>query len=168
MIRESVLREQNNLPHLFNQAQERITTFWKALWDQYISSLRFSSDRVGNKFKRKPKVGDICILWQDDPRKKWKKGIILELIKSKDNEIRQCKVKVGSKVTTRAVNQLYYLEVTAEEFAEEYKRSNDTDKADKVVKKQPLIAKDRPPRRAAAITAMNRNRNLLLEEYEFQ
>ena len=71
-------------------------------------------------------------------------------------------------MTTRAVNQLYYLEVTAEEFAEEYKRSNDTDKVDRVVKKQPLIAKDRPPRRADTITAMNRNRNLLLEEHEFQ
>ena len=59
VIRESVLREQNNLPHLFNQAQERITTFWKALWDQYISSLRFSSDRVGNMFSREPRVGDI-------------------------------------------------------------------------------------------------------------
>ena len=94
--------------------------------------------------------------------------MILELIPSKDNKIRQCKVKVGSKVTTRAVNQLYYLEVTAEEFAEEYKKSNNTDKVDKVVKKQPLIAIDRPPRRAAAITAMNRNRNLLLEEHDFQ
>ena len=168
VIRGSVLREQNNLPHLFNQAQERITTFWKALWDQYISSLRFSSDRVGNKFSREPRVGDICIIWQDDPRKKWKKGMILELIPSRDNKIRQCKVKVGSKVTTRAVNQLYYLEVTAEEFAEEYKKSNNTDKVDKVGKKQPLIAVDRPPRRAAAITAMNRNRNLLPEEHNFQ
>ena len=68
------------------------------------------------------------------------KGIILELIPSRDGKIKQCKVKVGSKVTTRVVNQFYYLEVTAEEFAEEYKRSNNTDKVDKVVKKQPLIA----------------------------
>ena len=92
----------------------------------------------------------------------------MELIPSTDKKIRQCKVKVGSKVTTRAVNQLYYLEVSAEKFAREYERDNCTDKDNKVDRKQPLVAVNRPPMRAAAIAAMNRNRNLLLEDHHFQ
>ena len=71
-VREAVLREQNDLPHLFRQAQERLSTFWQVLWDQYLMSLKFSADRIGNKFKRVPKVGDLCIVWHKDPRRKWK------------------------------------------------------------------------------------------------
>ena len=73
-------------------------------------------------------MSDVCIIWQDDPRKKWKKEIILELIPSRDGKVRQCKVKIGSGVTTRAVNQLFYLEVSAETFAMEYVKDNCTNK----------------------------------------
>ena len=35
-IREFVLREQKDLPHLYRQAQERLASFWQSLWDQYM------------------------------------------------------------------------------------------------------------------------------------
>ena len=54
-IKALALTEQNNLPHLFIQSQEKITNFWKALWDQYLSDLRFSRDRRGNKYKKNTK-----------------------------------------------------------------------------------------------------------------
>ena len=64
-IKALALNEQNNLPHLFIQSQEKITSFWKALWDQYLSGLRFARDKRGNRYKKIPRAGDICIVWQD-------------------------------------------------------------------------------------------------------
>ena len=168
LLREVIMREQNNLPHLFTQSQERLTKFWKSFWNQYLCNLRFSGDRVGNKFKRVPKVGDICIIWQDDPRKKWKKCLILELMPSRDGKIRQCKVKIGSSVTTRAVNQLFCLEIEAEQFAEECNTGIGNKTRETLDISRPVEAIQRPPRRVAAIAATNRNRDLLLEDHYFQ
>ena len=110
-------------------------------------------------------AGDICIVWQDDPRKNWKKARILSVIKSKDGNIRSCKVKMDTGVTIRSVNQLYHLEITTDSLFEANK-----DNCKKGVKKkgkitQPIV--ERPPRRAAAQVAINRNRELLLQDHYF-
>ena len=42
-VREAVLREQNNLPYLFRQSQERLAIFWKSLWDQYRKKLEYKA-----------------------------------------------------------------------------------------------------------------------------
>ena len=174
-VREAVLREQNNLPHLFRQAQERLTVFWQALWDQYLMSLRFSVDKRGNKYKKIPKKGDVCIVWSKDPRRKWKKAIILEVIPSADGAIRECKIKMDTVVTTRPVNQLYSLEITAEEFTKDEDQQVKTDSG--VVQKiKQKGSKERGqvspevlrPRRAAAIAALERNRELLLQDHNFR
>ncbi|CAL4163901.1 unnamed protein product, partial [Meganyctiphanes norvegica] len=118
-IYKEVLRERNELPYLYRLAKERLAIFWKALWEQYLSLLSFSADKRCNRFNKKPKIGDLCIVWhKDDPRKKWKKVIILDLFPSADGNIRQCKIKVSTGVMTRPVNQLYSLELNAESFSE--------------------------------------------------
>ena len=164
-VKESVLREQNDLPHLFRQAQERLSHFWQVFWDQYLVLLRFSDDKMSNKFKNVPKVGDLCIEWSKDPRKKWKKAIIIELIKSADDQIRQCKIKMDTVVTTRPVNQLYSLELTVEKYLEAAKQQITPDKeGDTEVIKQDTLVKVQPdplkvrPKRAATLAAMDRNR----------
>ena len=63
---------------------------------------------------------------------------------------------------------MFYLEVSAEIFAMEYERDNCTEKDKKIDRKQPLVAVNIPPMRASAIAAMNRNRNLLLEDHYFK
>ena len=115
-IREFILREQRDLPHLYRQAQERLASFWHSLWDQYLISLRFSKDKMSNKNVKIPKLGDICIVWQKDPRKKWRKAIITDIIYSNDGNIRECQIKMGKTITTRPVNHLYSLEINAESF----------------------------------------------------
>ena len=115
-IKEAVLREQRDLPNLFRQAQERLTRFWMSVWDQYLISLRFSKDKIGNRHVNIPKIGDVCIVWQKDPRKKWRKAIITDVIFSNDGAIRECQIKMGKTITTRPVNHLYSLEINAESF----------------------------------------------------
>ena len=116
-VKEAVLRQMNDLPHLFRQTQERLACFWESLWDQYLVSLRFSKDKMGNRFKMLPKVGDVCIVWKDkDPRHKWRKAVIKELMDSSDGQTRQVKIAIGDREQVRPVNQLYSLELTAEKY----------------------------------------------------
>ena len=174
-VREAVLREQNDLPHLFKQAQERLSIFWQALWDQYLFSLRFSADKVGNRFKRIPKVGDLCIVWHKDPRKKWKKAIIIELLPSTDGLIRQCKIKMDTVETTRPVNQLYSLEITADDYIETAKQQS---KPNSVVVPEAIQQGTKNkvqnstlsvrPKRVAALAAMEKNRELMLQDHYFK
>ena len=159
---------------MFRQAQERLTVFWQALWDQYLMSLRFSVDKRGNKYKKIPKKGDVCIVWSKDPRRKWKKAIILEVIPSADGAIRECKIKMDTVVTTRPVNQLYSLEITAEEFTKEdqqIKTNNNTVQKSKQkgsIERSQVSPEALRPKRAAAIAAMERNRDLLLQDHNFR
>ena len=172
-IYEEVLRERNELPHLYRLAKERLAIFWKALWEQYLSLLRFSADKMCNKFKKKPKIGDLCIVWhKDDPRKKWKKAIILDLFSSADGNIRQCKIKVSTGVMIRPVNQLYSLELNAESFSEEKEQkeqeqeemleTEDSQQGTSEIIQQ--SSTESRPRRAAALAAMHRNREIMLDE----
>ena len=77
-------------------------------------------------------------------------------------------------VTTRPVNQLYSLEITAEEFTKEDQQIK-TDSIT-VQKSKQKGSKERGqvspevlrPKRAAAIAALERNRELLLQDHNFR
>ena len=61
-----------------------------------------------------PNVGDVVIVFDDkQPRQLWKLGRIVELVKSRDDEIRGAKVKLSKtkNIIGRAVNRLYPVEV---------------------------------------------------------
>ena len=130
---------------------------------------------MSNRFKNIPKVGDLCIVWDKDPRKKWKKAIITEIIESVDGQIRQCKIKMDTVVTTRPVNQLYSLELTVEKYLEAAKQQITPDKevvvkvnkTDNMVDSQSDPLKVRP-KRAAALAAIDKNRELMLSEHYFK
>ena len=109
---EEVLIIRNELPDLFKQVQRLREQFWQSLWAQYLDKLRFSRDKKKNRFAKVPKVGEVCIIWQDGPRHGWKKGVILELIKSEDLKIRSCKVQTKNGIIVRPVNLLYSLEMS--------------------------------------------------------
>ena len=51
------------------------------------------------------------------------KGIILELLKSDDGQIRKAKVRTRTTETVKALNHLYPLEAKVEEAIEEYHRN---------------------------------------------
>ena len=109
---EEVLIIRNELPDLFKQVQRLGEQFWQSLWAQYLDKLRFNRDKKKNRFAKVPKVGEVCIIWQDGPRHGWKKGVILELIKSEDLKIRSCKVQTKNGIIVRPVNLLYSLEMS--------------------------------------------------------
>ena len=58
-----------------------------------------------------PKVGDIVIIHDDNPRVEWKIGKVTELIPGKDGEV--AKVLSNKTELTRATYKLYPLEVNA-------------------------------------------------------
>ena len=171
----------NDLPHLFRQTQERLACFWESLWDQYLVSLRFSKDKMGNRFKMMPKVGDVCIVWKDkDPRYKWRKAVIKKLMDSSDGQTRQVVISIGGKEQVRPVNQLYSLELTAEKYLDNPKNakhpeqacepiglvSKNAGKKRKQVKPVPVpIVR---PIRASAQEAMEKNREILLANHWFK
>ena len=176
VVKEAILREQNDLPHLFRQTQERLSSFWITFWDQYLVSLRFSNDKMANKFIMVPKVGDVCIVWCKDPRRKWRKAVVKELISSQDGQIRQCKICLGTGEQIRPVNQLYSLELTAEKYLENSKvvSSSETVASGQVVKPaakkgrraiRPIPVAVGRPRRSAALVAVEKNREILLQDH---
>ena len=139
-------------------------------------SLRFSNDKMANKFIMVPKVGDVCIVWCKDPRRKWRKAVVKELISSQDGQIRQCKICVGTGEQIRPVNQLYSLELTAEKYLENSKvvSSSETVASGQVVKPaakkgrraiRPIPVAVGRPRRSAALVAVEKNREILLQDH---
>ena len=118
-ILEHVKRARRELPRQYEEQKERRNKFWKTLQQQYLESLRFTHDKMSNKFRRQPKVGDVCIIYSEDPRCKWRMAIIMRKIQSQDGEVRQCEIKTEHGVTTRAINHLYPLELQVEEDAEQ-------------------------------------------------
>ena len=57
-----------------------------------------------------PRVGDLIMLHDVDPRIKPKRALVLSLIKSEDGQIRKCKVKIGTRESVRPISSLRDLE----------------------------------------------------------
>ena len=109
---EEVLKSRKEIPALFRQVQILREQFWKNLWAQYLDKLRFTYDKKQNRFVKKPEVGEVCIIWDDGPRNGWKKGVILELIYSEDEQLRSCKVQTTNGIIIRPLKLLYSLEIS--------------------------------------------------------
>ena len=91
--------------------------FWCKLQEQYLETLRFTQDKVANRFTTVPQVGDLCIVYDpDEPRIRWKLAIIESKVISKDGLCRSCVVKMENTTTSRPVNHLYKLELDLEEL----------------------------------------------------
>ena len=128
-IIERVKKARKELPRIYNEVKERKLKFWKSFQDQYLETLRFTTDRMGNRYKREPKVGDICVIHSDDPRNKWKMAIIMQRVEGSDGSCRQCVIKTSNGVTTRSVLHLYPLELTAEDYLDEDNIEQQTERA---------------------------------------
>ena len=123
---EEVMISRKEIPALFKQTQLLRDKFWVGLWSQYLDKLRFSEDKMNNKYSKIPKVGEVCIIWKDGPRNSWQKGVILELLYSDDDKVRSCKVKTQHGIIIRPLNLLYSLEMSEHDT---YERSFHIDQA---------------------------------------
>ena len=66
-------------------------------------------------------MGDVVLVKEDTIRPEWPKGIITELIKSSDGQIRKAKVMNNRKhILERAICDLYSLEINAEQAIPAY------------------------------------------------
>ena len=97
--------------------QSYVNRLWKIWSNEYLLSLRERyqlSYAKGTKGLATPKEADIVLIKEDLPRGSWRLGKIIELIRSRDDEIRAAKVQLASKkFFSRAINQLYPLECSS-------------------------------------------------------
>ena len=119
-VLEDILKARKQLPSIYGQIKEKQDKFWEALQTQYLETLKFTKDRMGNQFLTKPKVGQVCLVYSDLPRLKWKLAIILQLVQSKDGDYRQALIKTENGTTTRSLNHLYSLELELEDLNDEH------------------------------------------------
>lgn len=128
---ERVLKARKELPEHYQELRKRREKFWEALQTQYLESLRFTRDKMSNQFLRTPKKNDICLIYAEDPRYRWKLAKILRVITSEDGQVRQCEIKTAHGTTTRATNCLFPLELHIEEDAQQDKVEVQIYRADK-------------------------------------
>ena len=100
------------LPTIYAENIKRKNEFWKAFQAQYLDLLKFRTGRKESGSKgRIPKLGDLVMIHEADPRIKPKKGLITQVLKSDDGEIRKCKVKMGAHESIRPVCSFRDLEM---------------------------------------------------------
>ena len=105
------------------------------------------------------------------PKHKWQLCLILETITSADGEIRRCKIKIGKVESERTIDQLYPLEINAEEVAETVRVRLQKEREEKRERlKQgftdPEVDVELPvrPRRELAIKAREKTRELYRQD----
>ena len=104
--------------HILNSRPLVYNEFWKHWYNHYLLSLRkryqtrLQEPRI--KSRMNPMVGQIVHNKEDAPRSKWRMGKIVQLIESRDNEIRAASVLLPNGNTIkRPINLLYPLETAA-------------------------------------------------------
>ena len=104
--------------------------FWNRWSREYLTALRDYQKYVPRKNTNNiPNVNDIVIIKEDKlPRQQWRLGRIMELIESRDGNIRAAKVLVGKTGNTieRVVNRLYPLEQSFVNFESKIDRPKRT------------------------------------------
>ena len=122
---ENAEKCKQNLPSLYTENLRRKKEFWLSFQEQYLEMLRFKPGiRESTNSGKTPKVGDLVMIYEKDPRIKPKKGLILHCIKSQDGEIRKCKVRIGKHESVRPVSSLHDLELNVYEDSEISVRQN--------------------------------------------
>ena len=103
-----------------------LSQFWNRWRREYLPDLR-EVHRMNSRSSAEVKTGDVVVI-QDDNVKRgmWKTGIIEEVIKGKDGNIRGAKVrKIGKgkpEILSRPLQKLFPLEITCEKSGNGEKR----------------------------------------------
>ena len=123
-ILKQAMIEKNRLPQLFKNAEAKREIFWKRFQEQYLEAIKFDNKPSQQKPGMMPQEGDVVIIYsKEHPKLQWRKGIILELLKSDDGQVRKAKIRTSTTETVKALNHLYPLEAKVEEAIEEYHRN---------------------------------------------
>ena len=100
------------LPAIYADNVKRKNEFWRAFQAQYLDLLKFKTGiKESGSRGRIPRLGDLVMIYDSDPRIKPKKALITKVIESDDGEIRKCKVKLGNKESIRPICSFRDLEM---------------------------------------------------------
>ena len=80
-----------------------------------MTSLRNWKQKYCQKGQLVPDIGDVVLIYEEkEPRKNWCLGNIVDLVPSKDNNVRGAKILVGKTKTIieRPINKLYPVELS--------------------------------------------------------
>ena len=123
ILRQAMI-EKKGIPQLFKDTARKKEIFWTQFQDQYLESIKFDIKSTKDKPGITPQIGEVVIIFSEEHKLYWKKGIILELIPSDDGLIRKAKVRTNNSETIRSIKHLYPLETKVEEAIELYHKKN--------------------------------------------
>ena len=115
----------SHLLALWNYGKKRANYFWKVWRESYLQSLReqrkWCHPNCGKLSKITPQVGEIVLIKEaKQPRSLWRLGQIVELKKSKDNQVRTAVVRSAKgTLFTRSISLLFPLEVGLADTSQE-------------------------------------------------
>ena len=156
------VENQENVSRRFTYITKKLNHFWNRWRREYITGLR----EAHRMKERKPNIidqGDIVLIHEDNVKRNWWKiGVIENLIKGKDGEIRGAQVRKSGKgkpeILNRPVQKLYPLESCRKNLDKESKDGEEGERGDS--QECEKTGRERP-RRAAAIDARWRSRLML-------
>ena len=108
--------------------------FWERWRKEYVVSLRNWKQKYKRRNDLIPNVGDVVIVFEEKvPRQNWCLGRIIEILPSRDGQIRGAKVLIGKTKTTieRPINKLYPIEFVNE--SEVFRKQLSDGKLDNIV-----------------------------------
>ena len=144
---ESTQENLNKRVKYLNTLIEHFEKRWKR---EYLMELREHQQINNDLPANQVEVGQVVLLKEDKiPRAKWRLGLITDLLISRDNIVRGCKLRVSDlqgrvKYLKRPINKLSHFEVSSNVNSKE---------------EQPVTKANNRPRRSAAMTG-NLIRNL--------
>ena len=132
--------------------------FWERWRCEYVGTLRNAQQKYKKRNSLVPMINDIVLIYEEKvPRQSWCMGRVIEIIPSKDDQIRGAKILIGKSrhIIERPVNKLFPIE-----FAQDVP-TNATENTDVVeiinheehATGTPLVQKPTRIRREAAVAA---------------
>ena len=124
----------------------------KSLSAQFEGTISNTPATTKNQIKNESMVGHIVHIKEDAPRSKWRMGKIIQLIESRDNEIRAASVLLpNGNIINHPIKPLYPLEIApadtvennVENNCQKENRTNNTSVKQKSKRKAVFLAKDR-------------------------
>ena len=132
--------------------------FLQRFQEEYLAYLRerHSYDNKLNNHTSQAKVGDVCLIHGDNPRKFWNLGLITKVIPGPDGQVRVAEIRTQTGTTNRPLQKLYPIGVshTLEEVSGRQTTSNQQPENDSEGLR-------RRPKRNAAVLARQRITDML-------
>ena len=160
VVDESCLSLNKRMVHL-----EKIINHFVARWKhEYLTELREYHKCKSKAPSSQVRVGDVVLVEEKGiPRVKWRLGVVDNLIKSKDDFVRGCKLRIYDGkgkciILQRPINQICYFEVSANENIRQPLGSM-TENEVRSSTKSNSTRGTRPKRRAALAGELARRRN---------